>query len=320
MNDTAGATPSRAILISNITGFVVFSILGIISSLVTVVVIATSKALHSPCFTLIAGGGIGSLLVALHYLTRGIDKIGLELGVFGFERTGLKCLLLTGVLGIWGIAFHAQMACLIAIDRLISVTAPLKYRQLGQRYALGMTAGCAILVTIQEVIGFFTSPNLYIPMMCTEFMDALHPLYILTYAKINLAYCVINVLSYLGMMICFRYRHKFCKDVAAFQDTFMKQQLAVMPTVKLMVLLYLVTGVLAELLVNIGLMLPMDEPAFIFIMLGTILKDASSLVEGFALLVRNRKFRKCFRELLGWRENTITATNTSTVLTSQSQR
>lgn len=307
MNATsADPTPSETILIFTIAGLVIVSVLGIAFSAITVVVIVVSKPLHSPCFTLIAGGGIGSFMVAAHYLARAIDKIGLEMGVFGFQRTGLQCLLLCGVLGIWGIAFHSQLSCLIAIDRLVSVTAPIRYRQLGKRYAFTVLITCAVITTLHEIIGFATAP-LGQELLCTEFMDALHPLFIKSYAEINLFYCVVNVLAYGGMMICFRFRHLFSSDAATFQDTFVKQQLAVMPTVKLMVFMYLLTGVLAEILVNVGLQLPAGEPAFILLTAGTILKDASSMVEGLSLFVRNRKFRECFRIMVGCKSNVVTS-------------
>lgn len=135
VSNTTNATvinQSQSVVIFTTVGLVTFSCLGIVFSSLTVIIIAASKPLHTPCFILIAGGGIGSFAVAIHYLGRGINKIRLYLGLIGYTRTGLECLLMDGVIGLWGIAFHSQMAYVIAIDRLLSALAPIKYRSLGK--------------------------------------------------------------------------------------------------------------------------------------------------------------------------------------------
>lgn len=307
-NSTSALTPDQWILTFTTAGLILFSTFGMISSFVTILVITVSKSLHTPCFILIAGGAVGSFTVAAHFFVRGIVDILLQAGLIGFRRTGLQCLFLDGIFGLWGIAFHSQMACFVAIDRLVSITFPMRYRHLGKRYALGILACCATITTAQEIAGFATA-ELHNVKTCTEFQETLTPAFMTAYAGLNLFYCTFNVAIYAAMLICFQLRQKFTKDTAS--DTFMKQQIAVMPAIKLMTLMYSLSGILAEILISVSLALPWNQGVFFLMALGAVLKDASSVVEGTSLLARSKKFRECLKVLVGWDKNSVVPIATS---------
>src|SRR5207237_5959649 len=84
------------------------------------------------------------------------------------------------------------------------------------------------------------------------------------------------VALYATMLACFRFRHKFASEAHSYQDPFMKQQLAVMPTIKLIMLLYFATSVLPDIIVEA---IPYGHQGSLQVMVSTVatnLKISSS--------------------------------------------
>lgn len=152
---------------------------------------------------------------------------------------------------------------------------------------------------IQEIIGFATVPLYTVLPVCSEMTQGVYPGYMKAYAGLNLFYCSLTVALYATMLATFYCQQKFSSGKEAWMnDLFVKQQLAIMPAIKLMTSLYFMTGIMAEIFINTGIALPRGEPAFILSGIGTTLKVASSMVEELALFIRSTKFRECGRALL----------------------
>lgn len=320
MNNTGNFSPvapastesiNNGVVYFGMISFICVGLLGQLGNLLVIVVILTTKPLNTPCFKLIAGGAFGSFMVGLHFFIRGILKLGELHDWFPLVRTGLECLLSTGVFGIFGIAYHALINCLVGVDRLISLLVPIKYRNFGNRYVIYTLSACALFVISQETTGFFVSP-LYTKLVCRNFPEALHPLFIGTYAALNLFYCTTSVTVYSAMLVCFQYKKQKNNEGTIAYKTFMKQQSAAMPTVKLMTVLYFVCGIVPEILINVALKFDLNNQwVNNQLMVGDFLKNCSSMVEIVSLTIRSNKFRSGARAVLGMKEhlvNTISAT------------
>ena len=304
-NITTAYSPSH-ILIFPIIGYFSISIVGMIASSTTVAVIARTKEFHTSCFMLIASSCIGSFTYAASSVSTGIDRISVYSGVFKLERTALQCLLPLGFLSLWGMAFHAQMACIVAIDCVIAITMPTRYRLFGNRYWLGFLCFSLTTVTAHVAAGFITAP-LNEVVVCNGPPDALTEAFNETFIGTQIFYSASIVALYATMLACFRFRHKFAGEAHSYQDPFMKQQLAVMPTIKLIMRLYLVTSVLADIIAQTVLQLPLSPLSFVVITAAINLKISSSLVESVSLFVRNKKFRDCCLSLIGCKSNAVAA-------------
>jgi len=306
-NITTAYSPSQSVLIFVITGYISISTAGMVASSTTVAVIARTKEFHTSCFMLVASSCFGSFVVAASFLSISIERIGVYAGVFRLERTALECILSIGSLALWGFTFHAQMTCIVAIDRVIGITMPTRYRLFGNRYWLGFLCFSLTTVTAHVAVGFITAP-LNEVVVCNEPVNALNVAYFETYVGTLIFFSVSIVVLYATMLACFKFRHKFASEAHSYQDPFMKQQLAVMPTIRLMMLLYVSTSVLADLVLTASeMLLPPGPQHFVLATIATILKNSSTLVESFSLFVRNKKFRERCLSLIGCKSIAVAA-------------
>lgn len=229
-------------------------------------------------------------------------------------RVNWLCALPAVLLGLWGPPFHCLICCCIASDRVFSLLTPMRYRQFNQKYALCMIFLCAVLVTILDAVGLTISP-LFKIVVCREFSDNLDRGFKQAFAGLMLAYFSLTVLLYLVMITCFHYRRKISGNE---NDALFRQQAAVMPAIKVMMILYLATGVLGEALINAARSI---EPSPLFLPIrgfGSILKSIGCLVEIFSLMIKSSKFRLCCKAFLGCKPRAVGQT-TSVGVTSRAE-
>lgn len=281
---------------------VIIGLAGQIGSLLVIIVIVRSKPLRTPCFQLIAGGAIGSYMVALHYFIARLVEGLTQLKYINATRSGLECLL-GFTFGLFGLPYHGVVTCLVGLDRLISLVTPIKYRTLGKRYVFYGIFTTAMLIIIQEVIGFATAA-LSINVNCIYSSLPLHASFLTVFSNLNLFYCTANLVMYAVMLFCFYKKNRQYKVGTPDYNTFTKNQSAAMPTVKLMILLYFICGILPEIFYNIGVQVDKSGNS-IFTRSGNFLKACSSLVEFLSLSLRSEKFRDGMRLLFKLKTNTV---------------
>lgn len=295
MSNTSFPQIDGVTIFTIISGFCL-GVPGALCNILVIAVIVTSKPLRRPGFQLIAGGSFGALTVSIACLCNGIDKLKTFLNLNAAERTGLQCLLSGDVVSLFGIPYHALVTCLIGIDRLISLTAPIRYRNFGRKYVIYLLSLTALFVIILEVLSFATA-LLDKNVKCSSFVDALDPVVFAFLAIMNLFYCVAIVFIYATVLACFYYkRRKLQKGSASNYQQFMKLQSTIMPTVKLLMLLYLLFGIIPEFMINIAVQLEIDQSiASIVLLCAVNLKYPSSFVEVISLTISCKKFRQCLK-------------------------
>lgn len=118
------------------------SIIGVFGNIFLITVIISDKKIQTPCFALIAGSAVGSLIMACGYLLSTLSRLG-ALPITNQQR--ITCQFLTGlILKTVSIPYNSQAAFLISLDRLFCTVRPIAYRQLGKRYAAIGISICAI--------------------------------------------------------------------------------------------------------------------------------------------------------------------------------
>jgi hypothetical protein len=270
---------------------------GIICSTLVIIVIIKNKELQSPCFKLIASGAIGSVNVAVQFVTLGIVRLIEPRGIF---LTGLNCLFLFAITGLFGALYHALITFLVGIDRFLSIAFPIRYRKFGDRYFLILFCTSTTFVIVIVVAGF-VSGNLHTSNFCIGFTTVLDESFSSAFAALNLIFSAAIVFAYALIFICFALRSRHLKKNGATSsyETFMNTQKLAMPTVKLMFTLYIILGILPEIIISIGVNYDyMNMLILGFRNVGAMLKTCSSLVEFISLSICSKKFRKCLKDLL----------------------
>lgn len=253
-------------------------------------------------------------MVAAHYFGRGLDQIGGLTGtMLSPRRTVLVCLLTSGVQGMFGMPFHAIITCLVGIDRTISILRPMKYRSFGKRYVAYLVTGAAIAAISVEAIGFMTTSSDKV-VVCGSFVDALHPSYnTYVFGLLGFTFNTASVLIYSGMLWSFHAKKRSYKVGTVDHTNFMKQQLAALPTVKLLIVLYFFCGITPDVLINVSLKFDRTQYMWVDYMAtsGRILKVCGSLVEFTALMVNSKKFRECAKQVFYRKKNEVVPVSVS---------
>lgn len=303
--------PPLALAYIAVVANVTIGLAGQIGSILVIVIVFSNQSLRTPCFQLIGGGAFGSLMVAAHYFGRGLDQIGGLTGtMLSPRRTVLVCLLTSGIQGIFGIPFHSVVTCLVGIDRTISILSPIKYRSFGKRYVIYLLAGAAAVAISAEIVGFVTA-SFDTVLTCGTFVEALHPTFHnYVFGPFGIGCNTASVIIYSGMLWSFHSKKRRYKVGTADHSSFMKQQLAALPTVKLLIVLYFFCGIVPDVLINVSV--KFDRTRYQWVdytaALGRFLKVCSSLVEITALMVNSRKFRECARTMVCRKSNGVVVT------------
>lgn len=262
-------------------------------NLIVLAVIHASKPLHTPCFRLIGGSAFGAFTVGSFYFTSGVRSLVFYFGAISLDQTRFRCLLRC-ITGMFGIAFHSFVTCLIGVDRLISLCAPVRYRNLGGRYAITMLSICSVLI-IAEVIFMFAMTPLHETIDCLSFTGAANPIASAVYNGLNFFLYGASVVVYFAMACCFYVRSRKYEPGSSEYNVFMKQQTIVMPTVRFLAVSLLVCGVLPEAVIGVTNHI---EPTIVTSVLHTVanyMRVISSLVEFIALSTCCKRFRDCMK-------------------------
>lgn len=156
MNKSETATTLASPNLLPVIGNVVIGVVGQLASLFVSLTICFNKPLRTPCFQLIAGGALGSFMLASYFFIMGFSQTLERGGYIGSQRDNLLCFFLLGVPGLIGLPFHAILGFFVGLDRIISLLAPVEYRTFGKRYALCIIAAVFLAVSVQAVAGFAT--------------------------------------------------------------------------------------------------------------------------------------------------------------------
>lgn len=306
VNSTDPLSDFRFALIFNIAALHIVSILGIAGNLFAYVIIRKSKELQTPCFTLIAGDCVSSAVMAAGFLENASNSAFQFTGLLSPFRNRALCYMTMSFPEALGIQASCLITLCISIDRLVSILNPMKYRQLGTRHTyvcLGICYSAAIAVAVGGIFPDATPDStLANVIVCTSFFSPFTMNYLEFYGNFTLIFSVIGICLYGVMLITFQCRHRRLVTASTAGDNtcnaFMKQQLACMPMIKLMMGYYMVTGVGPE----IGVTILSSSEAFKqylppYFYYGSTVKASASLTEVFALAVGSRQFRECARRI-----------------------
>lgn len=274
------------------TGFA--GLFGAVSNAVAICVIAFSKPLRKPCYQLIAGASFGALVISLSYVSQAVMKLRSALGYSIEECLGWQCLLALGTASLFGVPFNAQVTCFVGLDRLVSLIAPIKYHSFGRRYVKFLLCLSAVVVLFQECVGFALSPLTKV-VPCSALIEVIHSKFYAIYGGMNFLYCLANVIVYVAVLVVFHYRRAKVHATSYEYSNFMKQQTAIMPTIRLLMLLYLLFGVLPEILFNVGLKPQEGKWNASINTTVAYLKLCNCFVEVTALTLCCKKFRQCLK-------------------------
>lgn len=275
--------------------FITLGLAGMTCNLIVIVVIHSRKPLQTSCFRLISGGAFGGFMVGSFYFVGGIRGLLVYVGYSTREKTRFRCLIGT-VTGIFGIAFHSFATCLIGIDRLISLIAPVYYRNLGGRYVIAVLSISGSFV-LAEVIFIFAMTPLYESIECVSFSRVANPIASAVYIGLNFFLCSLSVVVYCAMLGCFYIKSKKYEPGSAEHNIFMKQQAVVMPTVRLLAVFLLVCGVLPEVIIGISSRLDETTPMAGLHWTANVLVMSNSLVEFVSLALCCERFRTCMKSM-----------------------
>lgn len=84
-----------------------------------------------------------------------VDEAGQFTGTISENRTRIWCYLTKPLITGWGTEAISLIATFISCDRLISILNPIKYRQLGRRYAYSCFGFSYLFATCAIAAGFF---------------------------------------------------------------------------------------------------------------------------------------------------------------------
>lgn len=305
---TKNSTEPTSISVLGILGALVnlsAGTLGIVCNIIMIVMLLSQKAFRKPCFQLIAGASIGSLVMAVYNINSGASKLRLALGYSVLETSGLLCMFYLGVPSVFGLPFNAQMTWLVACDRLLSLMAPARYRTFGKRYAVFMLCCSASLVLTQVIIGFAVSPLSEI-VKCTQLIDAANRTFVSVYAAIDFYFSTAQAVTYAVVLICYLYKRRKAQQGTTEYDLFMKRQAILMPIVKMLMLFYSISGILPAIFANTSVNI--DRNSWISLVLIAIvgyLKAGAVFVEFISLTVSCREFRNCLKRMVPWKPNAV---------------
>lgn len=321
-------TPSSTIvqpydIIYNIAALHIIGLLGTVGNIFILVVVKKNKELQTPCFILIAGECLVSAFLAAGKFANAAEEAGQFMGTVPVLRTRWLCYLTKSVIVAWSCDASALITMCISIDRLASTLSPMRYRQLGKRYAYGCVLSCYIGALIATLCGFIDEGgpdgNMNEVIMCIIFFSPFTPSYLEFFSGFNFGFSILCIILYGVMLVTFECRRRKMTAALATGDStsqaFMKQQLACMPIIKLLMAFYLVTAAFPE--IGVAVVGSVDEwrvylPRYYYY--ASVAKVSTSLAEMFALGLGSRQFRQCAKTMFKKSSGHMTAMSVTGVV------
>lgn len=279
------------------------STIGILANFFLIIIIISDRRCRTPCFVLILGSSVGSLLMACGYSLASLSRLGAW--PYGDQKR-IVCQFLSGfILKTVSIPYNSQATFLISIDRLLGAVSPVLYRRRGRGYVAAGLSLCAVYGMVELFVLLISRPPNEMVESCADNAVVSGRIFMQVFSISNLFFCALCVAGYLAMLLYLQVQkakvHSLaCKggfETMTEKLLYLKQYKAVMPAAKLLLILYMLLGIAPEVFYCIASRVP--EWSKPLSNAGEQLKIASALVEIISLSVRSQQFRESVARLFG---------------------